>query len=198
MELREAAQAIRDTVSMQEILDLYGYQPKNSTMVCPFHGDHDASLHVYKGTKGWHCFGCGRGGSVIDFVMEHDGCSFPIAVKAIDSALHMGLLSPGDPFDQERRDRLTAILDDLAALMLRMIADTEKQIEIRLRMQTRETMEIEWKPRRERTAREMIQLENIYEGMKYDEYLKSECDRMREEVRTWRRNERRQQSREAR
>jgi RepB DNA-primase from phage plasmid/CHC2 zinc finger len=35
---------------------------------CPFHGDTDPSLHVYETAgEGWYCYGCGRGGTVIDF-----------------------------------------------------------------------------------------------------------------------------------
>lgn len=35
---------------------------------CPFHEDRTPSLHVYdEPERGWHCFGCGRGGSIYDF-----------------------------------------------------------------------------------------------------------------------------------
>lgn len=37
---------------------------------CPFHDDwggDGGSLHIYPGDRGWHCFGCGKGGSVYDF-----------------------------------------------------------------------------------------------------------------------------------
>ena len=198
MELRYAAQMIRDTVSMQDVLDLYGYQPKHGFMVCPFHGDHDASLKVYRGTKGWHCFGCGRGGSVIDFVMEHDNCSFSVAVKAIDSALKLGLLTPDDPLDGGRRRLLDGVLDDLVGILMEEIGRVENGIEITLRSDSRKSFEIESKPRRERSAREMAELENLYEGMRYEEYRKEKCEELREEVKAWRREKRRQQSRRAR
>ncbi|MCR5132250.1 MAG: hypothetical protein K6C10_12435, partial [Prevotella sp.] len=31
----------------------------------------------------WHCFGCGKGGNVINFVMEMDNLSFPEAIKKL-------------------------------------------------------------------------------------------------------------------
>ena len=34
--------------------------------LCPFHGEEEASLRAYGGDRGWYCFGCGRGGSIID------------------------------------------------------------------------------------------------------------------------------------
>jgi hypothetical protein len=40
-------------------------------IVCPFHaGDRDPSLVIYPPGKGWHCFGCGRGGDAVTFCME--------------------------------------------------------------------------------------------------------------------------------
>ena len=66
-----AAQVIRDSVTMDQILSLYGYRPKHGFICCPFHGEKAPSLKIYKDTGGWHCYGCERGGSVIDFVMEH-------------------------------------------------------------------------------------------------------------------------------
>jgi hypothetical protein len=35
-------------------------------VLCPFHTEVEPSLHVYDGDRGWFCFGCGRGGSIID------------------------------------------------------------------------------------------------------------------------------------
>jgi len=62
-------------------------------MRCPFHvGDHTASLKIYKGTRGWSCFGCHRGGTVIDFVMLNEDKTFTEAVKTIDEDLHLHLL----------------------------------------------------------------------------------------------------------
>lgn len=37
---------------------------------CPFHKDGSPSLYIYKGGQRWYCFGCGKGGDVIDFVRE--------------------------------------------------------------------------------------------------------------------------------
>lgn len=57
---------------MDEVARHYGFEPNRAGfMRCPFHqGDHTASLKIYAGDRGWHCFGCNSGGSVIDFVMR--------------------------------------------------------------------------------------------------------------------------------
>ena len=108
-----AAQTIRDSVTMDQILSLYGYRPKHGFICCPFHGEKAPSLKIYKDTGGWHCYGCERGGSVIDFVMEHENCNFPTAVRAIDGVLHLGLLNPFEyPEDAKRQQRIQKSLDD--------------------------------------------------------------------------------------
>ncbi|MDI1334584.1 MAG: DNA primase, partial [Lacunisphaera sp.] len=50
---------------------------------CPFHDDKTPSFIVTPGKNLFHCLGCGAGGSVIDFVMKHDGLSFRHAVEVL-------------------------------------------------------------------------------------------------------------------
>lgn len=89
----DRASEIKRLVTMSQVLDRYGYDVNHAGfMRCPFHsGDHTASLKIYNGDRGWHCFGCHKGGSVIDFVMEHDGVSFHAACKTLDSMFSLGL-----------------------------------------------------------------------------------------------------------
>lgn len=54
---------------------------------CPFHEDDKPSLSIDVGKNVWHCFGCQKGGSVIDFVMEIEGIGFKEAIdKMITSS----------------------------------------------------------------------------------------------------------------
>lgn len=52
---------------------------------CPWHADHRPSLYLYErtGENHCHCFACGQGGSVIDYVMQHDNLSFQDACMAL-------------------------------------------------------------------------------------------------------------------
>lgn len=50
---------------------------------CPFHHDMQPSLSIDHDKNLWHCFGCGRGGSVIDWIMESDGVGFKAAVQEL-------------------------------------------------------------------------------------------------------------------
>ena len=71
---------------MDEVVRHYGFEPNRAGfMRCPFHqGDHTASLKIYAGDRGWHCFGCNSGGSVIDFVMRLYDINFRQAVLRLD------------------------------------------------------------------------------------------------------------------
>lgn len=48
---------------------------------CPFHHEKTPSFVVTPGKDIWHCFGCGKGGNAVDFIMEHEGLTYPEAIK---------------------------------------------------------------------------------------------------------------------
>lgn len=53
------------------------------TALCPFHTEKSASFAIFTDSNTYHCFGCGRGGDVIDFVMKRDQLPFRDAVKKL-------------------------------------------------------------------------------------------------------------------
>lgn len=55
--------------------------------LCPLHADKKTpSLVVYPDSQSWHCFGCNRGGDVLDFVMMLENCDFRQAVARLGVA----------------------------------------------------------------------------------------------------------------
>lgn len=78
---------------MEQVVLRYGFEPTRAGFIkCPFHtGDRTASLKLYPGQRGFHCFGCNRGGSVIDFVMELYGIGFAQAVVRLNADFGLGL-----------------------------------------------------------------------------------------------------------
>lgn len=90
----DLARQIKERLTARQVVELYGFHPDRSGYIqCPFHtGDNHGSLKVYDGSKsGWHCFGCGAGGSVIDFVMRLFGISFAQACLRINMDFNLGL-----------------------------------------------------------------------------------------------------------
>lgn len=115
----DMAQEIKRALTMRTVAEHYGHRPDRSGFVqCPFHhGDHTASLKIYDGDGGFHCFGCGAHGSVIDFVMQLFGLNFRQAVLRINADFCLGL-STAAP-----RNRI----DYYAARMAAMRKEREEQ-----------------------------------------------------------------------
>lgn len=89
---------IKARVPASDLLPFYGLQVDRAGFCrCPFHqGDNTGSLKIYAGDRGWHCFACGAGSSVVDFVMGYFGLSFDDAQRKINDDFGLGL-----PMDRE-------------------------------------------------------------------------------------------------
>ena len=89
----DAAAQIKEALTMQEVAERYGFHPNRAGFIqCPFHsGDNHGSLKVYPERRGWHCFGCGAGGTVIDFVMRLFDITFPQAIVRLSADFNLGL-----------------------------------------------------------------------------------------------------------
>ena len=74
--------------------------------LCPFHGEKSPSFSVSPTKQFFHCFGCGKNGNAIGFLMEHTGMSFIEAVK--DLAQQVGMQVPEEPQSPEERARAQA------------------------------------------------------------------------------------------
>lgn len=83
---------VKSCLTMLDILPYYGFQLNRSGfMNCPFHTEKTPSLKVYDNGQKWHCFGCGKGGSILDFVMELFSLSLPEAIKRLNSDFCLNL-----------------------------------------------------------------------------------------------------------
>ena len=83
--------------------------------LCPFHGEKTASFSVAPDKGIYYCFGCHKGGSVINFEMEIEGLSYPDAVRAL--AKRVGMEVPEDEQYQSRyrqQERLWALNKEAA------------------------------------------------------------------------------------
>ena len=83
--------------------------------LCPFHGEKTASFSVAPDKGIYYCFGCHKGGGVINFQMEIEGLSYPDAVRAL--AERVGMQVPEDEQYQSRyrqQERLWALHKEAA------------------------------------------------------------------------------------
>jgi len=83
--------------------------------LCPFHNEKTGSFSVSQDKQIYHCFGCGHGGGVINFIMEIENLSFPDAVRFLAKRANMDV--PEDEAGREegrRRQRVLALNRDAA------------------------------------------------------------------------------------
>ena len=78
--------------------------------LCPFHSEKTASFSVSPDKQIYHCFGCGKGGGVLSFLMEIENLSYPEAIRRL--ADRMGMEVPEeDERDRDWRRRRERILE---------------------------------------------------------------------------------------
>ncbi|MGM9521191.1 MAG: DNA primase [Oscillospiraceae bacterium] len=77
--------------------------------LCPFHSEKTPSFSVSSDKQIYHCFGCGKGGGVISFIMEMESLSYPDAIAFL--AKRAGMEMPEDDTPEEVRSRRTRLLE---------------------------------------------------------------------------------------
>lgn len=83
--------------------------------LCPFHSEKTPSFSVSPSKQIYHCFGCGKGGGVISFIMEVENCSFTEAVEFLANRAGMKLPETGeDKAASRRRARMLDLNRDAA------------------------------------------------------------------------------------
>lgn len=117
-------QEVRGRVSALDVAQLYGLHPNRAGFIpCPFHHERTASLKLYPGAKGFYCFGCHTGGSVIDFVAQLYGLDALGAVRRLNDDFRLGLPVDRQQTPAERREA------EQAAQRRRELSDTAKAFE---------------------------------------------------------------------
>ena len=74
--------------------------------LCPFHSEKTPSFSVSPDKQIYHCFGCGKGGGVINFIMEIENLSFPEAVEFLAGKAGMQVSEDTNDKDSKRRSRM--------------------------------------------------------------------------------------------
>jgi DNA primase len=75
---------IMDTARIEEVVgDFVPLKKRGSSLIgnCPFHNEKTPSFHVSVAKGIYKCFGCGKGGDSVHFIMDHEKYSYPEALK---------------------------------------------------------------------------------------------------------------------
>ncbi|WP_114969299.1 DNA primase [Rhodoferax ferrireducens] len=115
---------IQELLSRADVVEIVGRYVQlkkggaNFMGLCPFHGEKSPSFSVSPAKQFYHCFGCGKNGNAISFLMDHAGMTFVEAVN--DLAQQYGMQVPQDdasPQDRvraaEQREKQTTLSDVL-------------------------------------------------------------------------------------
>ncbi len=100
---------IQELISRVDVVEIVGRYVQlkkggaNFMGLCPFHGEKSPSFSVSPTKQFYHCFGCGKNGNAISFLMDHVGMTFIEAVK--DLAQQCGMQVPEDDASPEDRAR---------------------------------------------------------------------------------------------
>ena len=83
---------VREHAHIDEVVTAAGVALKNAgggqkKGLCPFHDEKSPSFHVTPSKNYYHCFGCGVGGDVIDFIMKTDHLSFTETIERLASQI---------------------------------------------------------------------------------------------------------------
>lgn len=112
----EVINRIKQEVSLLRLVESQGYQVtrqgKDSVVRCPFHEEQTPSCIISPKTNLYHCFGCGAGGSVIDWVMKTQGVSFRFACELLQK--NLGLVTESGT-RTTRQNTTTKLTPPLAA-----------------------------------------------------------------------------------
>jgi len=134
---------IQELIARADVVEIVGRYVQlkkggaNFMGLCPFHGEKSPSFSVSPTKQFYHCFGCGKTGNAISFLMEHAGMTFVEAVK--DLAQQFGMQVPEDdasPQDRaraaEQRDKqhtLTSVLERAGEAFRKQLKDSQRAID---------------------------------------------------------------------
>ncbi|HOW26042.1 MAG TPA: DNA primase [Bacteroidales bacterium] len=113
-------QLVLDALSIEDVVaQVVSLQKRGNNLfgLCPFHSEKSPSFSVHPGKNIYKCFGCGKSGNGINFIMEYHRKSFPEAVHHIADMYNIQITDDGDQKANEEHESQEQylILNEFAA-----------------------------------------------------------------------------------
>ncbi len=113
-------QFLDELIARNDIVDVVSnyvsLQPRGGSLwgCCPFHSEKTPSFHVLPDKQLCYCFGCKKGGGVINFIMEEENLSFPDAVRFLARRANMPVPEEEHSDESQLRSRILSLNRDAA------------------------------------------------------------------------------------
>ena len=104
---RATVERIKDAANIVEVVSEFVTLRRsgaNYKGLCPFHNEKTPSFYVSPARGTCHCFGCGKGGNPISFIMEHEQMTYPEALRWLAQKYHIEIRER-ELTDEEKREQ---------------------------------------------------------------------------------------------
>ena len=134
---------IEEVRARADILEIIGAQVRlrragrNYVGLCPFHEEKTPSFSVNAERGFFHCFGCGAGGTVFDFVMKTEGLNFAEALQSLAKRYGINLPEARGAVPSAERDALSAANQIAAEFFAHVLWNTNEGTAARTYLQNR-------------------------------------------------------------
>ncbi|MEJ7661308.1 MAG: CHC2 zinc finger domain-containing protein [Hymenobacter sp.] len=131
---KETVDQIIHTADILEVVGDYvalKRKGQNYWACCPFHNEKSPSFSVNPSKGLYKCFGCGKAGGVIQFVMDIEGSSYPEALRALAKKYGVGVpeeeeRTPEEQLAQNERDSQYIVSNWAKDHYHKLLQDTEE------------------------------------------------------------------------
>src|SRR3990167_11481470 len=106
------SEEIKEKINIVDLIGEYVQLKKagvNYRALCPFHHEKSGSFMVSPAKQIWHCFGCGLGGDIFEFVKQMEGVEFPEALEILASRAGITLKRPDVSYQPDQKKVLYEI-----------------------------------------------------------------------------------------
>ena len=104
---RATAERIKDAANIVEVVSEFVTLQRsgaNYKGLCPFHNEKTPSFYVSPARGTCHCFGCGKGGPPVNFIMEHEQMTYYEALRWLAQKYHIEI-HEHEQTDEEKREQ---------------------------------------------------------------------------------------------
>ncbi|HEY9551689.1 MAG TPA: DNA primase [Prevotella sp.] len=104
---RPTIEKIKDAANIVDVVSEFVSLRKrgaNYMGLCPFHNEKTPSFVVSPSRGTCHCFGCGKGGNAVSFIMEHEQLTYPEALRWLARKYHIEI-KERELTDEEKREQ---------------------------------------------------------------------------------------------